>query len=164
MPDERPIIMSMPSIRAILDGNKTQTRRVIRPQPESRLEGLGRSCPYGRSGGDLLWIRETFRKDANRTIYRAEGHQARIGAPWKSPIFMRRDESRITLCVTSVNVERVADIIGRDVLAEGVTSGAIDDFRNHWDQLNAGRGFGWDENPWVWVVEFELLSRRRHNA
>lgn len=81
---ERPIIMSAPMVRAILDGRKTQTRRVIKPQPtvsEQRLRELGAwaegftlseqvnaafqagcvdaTCPYGRPG-DRLWVREAF--------------------------------------------------------------------------------------------------------
>lgn len=76
---ERPIIFSAPMVRAILDGRKTQTRRVVKPQPSSELladfaeiramRGSNRSdaqmlsdclsCPYG-APGDLLWLREAF--------------------------------------------------------------------------------------------------------
>jgi hypothetical protein len=62
---ERPILFSAPMVRAILDGRKTMTRRVIRPvQP--RADGMwpaGRDpvpdCPHGRPG-DRLWVRETW--------------------------------------------------------------------------------------------------------
>lgn len=80
---ERPILFSAPMVRAILEGRKTQTRRIMKPQPQfitgsgSRVyaksdfkkawedipgtsEGSGYSdCPYGRPG-DRLWVRETF--------------------------------------------------------------------------------------------------------
>jgi hypothetical protein len=74
---ERPILFSGPMIRAILDGKKTQTRRVIKPQPanvwtEARMDnGVAcfgapwvkgihvMSCPYGKAG-DRLWVRETW--------------------------------------------------------------------------------------------------------
>ncbi len=70
---ERPIIFSGPMVSAILDGRKTQTRRVVKPQPDE--DGLTRyagtltpwlgtsereySCPFG-APGDRLWVRETW--------------------------------------------------------------------------------------------------------
>jgi hypothetical protein len=69
---ERPILFSGPMVRAILDGTKTQTRRVLKPQPEEHCHGSvlywkGREvlpegtyrCPYGKPG-DRLWVRETY--------------------------------------------------------------------------------------------------------
>jgi hypothetical protein len=80
---ERPILFSAPMVNAILEGRKTQTRRIIKPQPEFigestawRWDGKKGSfrgamgthieemniapyCPYGRAG-DQLWVRETF--------------------------------------------------------------------------------------------------------
>ena len=69
---ERPILFSAPMVRALLDGSKTQTRRVVKPQP-SILAGellcwkdnaltddqMAALCPYGKPG-DRLWVRETF--------------------------------------------------------------------------------------------------------
>lgn len=75
---ERPILFSGPMVRAILEGRKTQTRRVIKPQPESMKE-LPPSCPHGYIG-DQLWVRETF-SDVNNCgapalMYRAD-HELR---------------------------------------------------------------------------------------
>lgn len=80
---DRPILFSAPMVRAILDGSKTQTRRVVKPQPVDRgggslsisyaagkmnhmgpagfmLEKLAQyGCPYGKTG-DRLWVREKF--------------------------------------------------------------------------------------------------------
>ena len=78
---ERPILFSGPMVRAILEGRKTQTRRVVKPQPSQshkvwhgaiddqwaftdHQQGekgnvLNARCPYG-TAGDLLWVRETF--------------------------------------------------------------------------------------------------------
>ena len=67
---EKPILFSAPMVRAILEGRKTQTRRVIKPQPEKDLDPMtviaawdagfiDVKCPYGKTG-DRLWVRERF--------------------------------------------------------------------------------------------------------
>lgn len=67
---ERPILFSAPMVRAILDGNKTQTRRVVKlrngqympPSEKADINGwrqMLRNCPYGQPV-DRLWVRETF--------------------------------------------------------------------------------------------------------
>lgn len=81
---ERPILFSAPMVRAILDGTKTQTRRLVKPQPEPipvdvpkapgdngwwwpakaarsmvQIRDMGAFCPYGKLG-DRLWVREAF--------------------------------------------------------------------------------------------------------
>ncbi len=69
---------------------------------------------------------------------------------WKSPIFMPRWASRITLEITAVRVERLQDISEADARAEGVT--AVCAYRKLWEKIH-GPG-SWDVNPYVWVVEF----------
>ena len=67
---ERPIIFSAEMVRALLDGRKTQTRRLIKPQPPNDVAAVfgdfsygkplhQQKCPYGQPGG-RLWVRETF--------------------------------------------------------------------------------------------------------
>jgi len=60
---EYPILFNGEMVRAILDGRKTMTRRVLKPQPEPCGDGILRplitECPYGYIG-DKLWVRETF--------------------------------------------------------------------------------------------------------
>lgn len=91
---ERPILFSAPMVRAILDGRKSMTRRIIKPQPETMHEGkpywhigglrtswIGRTephwgnnplmCPYGTIG-ERLWVRETFCRSRNNTFYKAD--------------------------------------------------------------------------------------------
>lgn len=196
---ERPIMFSGEMVRAILDGRKTQTRRVIatdtRPQsadtfmrgfppnpvnvrngfgyakcdapPGSRSVSYRVPWPYGDIG-DRLWVRETFAFYpktfyGDKVLYRAVSEQWAL--PWKPSIFMPRRASRITLEITMVRVERVQEISEEDAIAEGVRMNnsthweteARESFRRLWDSLNAKRGFGWDKNPWVWVIEFKKL-------
>lgn len=179
----RPKIFRGHDVRAIREGRKTQTRRVIKPQPEC-LEDvqalqyhiatgepltIGRGCPYGQPG-DRLWVRETFRskQQCGETIdwtYRADCPAlTEYLFPWKPSIFMPRQASRITLQIVSVRVERLWDISEEDAKAEGCnrfidSSGSYDarvQFSELWESIN-GPG-SWDLNPWVWVVEFKEVK------
>lgn len=215
---EHPILFSGEMVRAILDGRKTQTRRVVKrkgwlvcgaaAEPyhaiTQRRSGKGYAavrtecypCPYGQPG-DRLWVRETWAETVNIdchpdwpgrphtnsevdedglvsscVIYRADGGWNWLNdigyetdrSSWRPSIHMPRWASRITLEVTDVRVERVQDISEADVQVEGTPNeqgiGAPDqfDFQQLWDSINAKRGYGWDANPWVWVVEFEQVE------
>ena len=147
---ERPILFSDPMVRAILDGTKTQTRRVVKyaapdlidadgwPLRDCSIEGAGEvraGCPYGMLG-DRLWVREAhaailhqFHGTWIETDYRATyKHGYRLGDSmgikkrWRPSIHMPRHASRIDLEVTDVRVERLQDISEADALAEGVFS------------------------------------------
>lgn len=208
---ERPILFSSDMVRAILEGRKTQTRRVIKPQPYlDRSEGSLHDydffcwdkskdvcqpsdmlvhCPHGQVG-DQLWVRETWRMNGNehdyammdksRVYYRAD--ESWNKAPkWKPSIFMPRWASRIQLDIAKVRVERLQDISEDDACAEGimpiapgyedimysqpnadgkltVTREPIEAFKTLWDSINAKRGYSWNSNPWVWVVDFQVLE------
>lgn len=215
---ERPILFSGAMVRAILEGRKTQTRRVVK-----QLSGFGNvtdfqptktpgfdwmfrnvrklwndlthnrvlsACPYGQAG-DRLWVRETFCvgyeyepgkfaalpfdgcEKTRKAFYRATDDDApnEPTRPWKPSIHMPRWASRITLEIVSVRVERLQNISHADARAEGapmpttemgLTHGEQGDWRGSyrllWDSINHKRGFGWDVNPWVWVIEFKRVT------
>jgi len=106
---------------------------------------------------DGWWVGETFYPDPLR---------------WRSGRFMPRSVARIVLAVSAVRVEPLQDITEEDALAEGADdfpymrcgeedirglgpgSLARPRFRALWDDLNKKRGYGWDSNPWVWVISF----------
>jgi hypothetical protein len=142
---ERPILFSSPMVRAIMDGTKTQTRRVVKvtgPNRDRRMitsphEKIVRfkdgayhyrgttaisgphPCPYGRAG-DSLWVRETFmRADNSVEIFYNADWPNPSGVKWKPSIHMPRAASRITLRITDVRVERLQDISAGDIVDEG---------------------------------------------
>ncbi len=190
---ERPILFSGPMVRAIMEGQKTQTRRVIglaqfgrsdtpgygwtfrgtrnggrgHLWQDFRHEQMLRLCKFG-TPGDRLWVRETF-SDSEPVFYRADGIANDSDMRWKPSIFMPRELSRLTLEIVAVRVERVQDISHDDAVAEGCFRiepcaeyphgnawGRLG-FSHLWDTINAVRGHGWENNPWVWVVEFKRI-------
>jgi hypothetical protein len=222
---ERPILFSGPMVRAILDGQKTMTRRVVKQVPpascthlkwnegpragsprwimdwglsgcysEEDESGTVRhwldiqtavddnsheeiTCPYG-TVGDRLWARESFRVSAERhppddhvwctyiadgTRFEVDGSEIDMGrlklGRSVPSIHMPRWASRITLEITGVRVERLHDITPNECRAEGSYWATDPDdeggFVNLWNGINGKRGYGWDVNPWVWVIGFE---------
>ncbi len=206
---KRPIIFSAPMVRAILDGRKTQTRRVMKVQPwpdalvtvehyhptvidrhgdmqpGKEIFGAhwddgeyGLKSPYG-APGDQLWVRESWRAWSQYDDWPPSRlppgvdvqYIADASAPWssrhRSPRYMPRWASRITLRITDIRVERLQDISEDDAKAEGVgyknpgylpgTKGNwIGSFAYLWNKIN-GAG-AWESNPWVWVISFERVK------
>lgn len=144
----KPIIMSAESVRAILAGRKTMTRRPVKPQRPVEYEykhyadDLLEHCPYPI--GSRLWVRETWCPYADdMTREYCQTHDPEWGEPikpavysadyekgcppldvggcekWLSPVTMPRWASRITLEVTGVRAERLQEITEADVDAEG---------------------------------------------
>ncbi|SEQ71642.1 hypothetical protein SAMN05216548_10739 [Faunimonas pinastri] len=139
---DRQILFSAPMIRALLDGRKTQTRRVVgkrggRSRPnifdgtwaDSYVLDPGNvswredSTPW--KAGDRLQVREACAIDGNRVFYRARHEEAsargpRVDVRWRPSIHMPRWASRLTLIVTDVRVQRLQDISETDAIAEGL--------------------------------------------
>lgn len=145
---ERPILFNGAMVRAILDGSKTQTRRIVKQQPllhtthwdsstsdPSLWMGIGPSeatggtrqtwgwsrCPFGQVG-DQLWARETFSAMGDKDIHAAKIYYRADGDDsgiWTPSIYMPRWASRIQLEITGVRVERLNSITNEDSIAEG---------------------------------------------
>ena len=151
------------------------------------LDEILAMCPFG-AVGDRLWVRETFRpwheidtycgcydictcpsEPATPACYLADGHSIEqedrdeYGVKWRPPIHMPRWACRIILEITGVRVERLTDISTKDCKAEGYPAdreedgGNFDPFLWFRDVWNATGG-DWNSNPWVWVVEFKVLT------
>jgi hypothetical protein len=174
----RPILFSAPMVRALLDGRKTQTRRVMKPQPiGTPLPQLGEPgpCPYGEPGS-LLWVRERASSYWNTWHYFADGPE-KWGRDVSEKTFSRpsihmpRCASRITLEITDVRVQRLQDISDEDAIAEGIEGVTTElqlitrsplqmghaervAFAGLWDHVN-GAG-AWAANPYVWALTFKV--------
>jgi hypothetical protein len=167
---EHPIIFTAPMIRAILDGRKTQTRRLLKGRPPKFAVG------------DRLWVREALvivegplpESIAYRADYRADEWAAIVADQSrhtgfyqvKSPIHMPRDFSRITLEVTETRIQRVQDISEADAVAEGVDappSALMPDrpyaarFRALWNSIHGGGA--WDRNDEVAAYTFTVRAK-----
>ncbi len=184
---ERPILMQTDNVRAILEGRKTQTRRVIgipfdeKPIYTSQVKwpdlgnfevhtkdksfsGYSYKCPYGQVG-DRLWVRESFLIDHYEKLFYKAG---KVFHPefykWKSSIFMPRWASRITLEITEIRVERLQEISREDCIKEGIERHLYMPAGEYERQNFAflwdsinGKKYPWESNPWVWVVAFRVL-------
>ena len=166
---EHPILMNAPMVRAAIAGEKTQTRRILKPQPDF----IGKAgepfwkpdpgrcveirCPFG-SRGDRLWVRETWGCKECREydpsgvfsmptgeceiVYRAGGENG-YGTPtddrWRPSIHMPRWASRLTLEITDVRHERLQEITEADAKAEGALA---------WLSSLDGRAYDEAEKAW----------------
>ncbi len=145
---ERPILFNADMVNAILDGRKTQTRRIVKPTKDRNGSGCQLApceiagevnggdyalCPYGQPG-DRLWVRENFLYLMHGDVTAGDikycaSIDSRSAAGSKNPgywwrkrpsIHMPRWASRITLEIVSVRVERLKQISERDALQEGI--------------------------------------------
>lgn len=220
----RPILFSTPMVQAILEGKKTQTRRIVKPHPKQELDFFGwelhpkklrvafgtgnkvdsfHNFPFGQVG-DVLWVKETScfvqlehahillegAKDKNQMMYKASVHEdwmkfakEQFNYKWTPSIFMPKNACRIWLEITDIRIERLNDISDENAKKEGIilsehSTENIDlwhryddgsytflpqtSFRTLWESIN-GKG-SWNENPYVWVIEFERIQKPTENV
>lgn len=207
----KPILFNAEMVQAILDGRKTCTRRVIKPQPDEKhtyplgfvtdstekkevgsfgfaANEYGGSIqyvkpPYRYAPGDILYVRETWCalpvNEAGHMrghcvyYYRADGELRPEGwrGKWHPSIHMLKEAARIWLKVTDVKVERLQDITSEQIGREGVEveyphvlNGeekryAFLTLWNSTIKKSNLNSYGWDANPYVWVIEFERCEK-----
>ncbi|WKL57275.1 hypothetical protein Q1W73_16655 [Asticcacaulis sp. ZE23SCel15] len=132
----------------------------------------GIKSPHGQPG-DRLWVRETWRPVHSGDPSKGAQYYADVGRDqtiWKPSIHMPRWASRITLEITDIRVEALQDISEADAIAEGCKGincppdhnddlSPQEEYRTLWETIN-GKG-SWNANPWVWVVEFKVVTNGR---
>ncbi|EJG2186263.1 hypothetical protein CRS18_RS00495 [Citrobacter freundii] len=190
---ERGMIFNGEMVRAILDGRKTQTRRIMKNQPAgdfAETPALVRSvgdgfqwhghygessifnCPLG-TVGDRIWVRETYGDCGVRLVYRADtddGAKCKVNR-WTPSIHMPRWASRILLEITDVRVEKLASVSDEEAGKEGYPADPSP-FGGRMDKWLWFRQL-WDSiypeqsfkhNPWVWVIEFKVVPNVPANS
>ena len=209
----KPILFNTDMVRAILDGKKTVTRRLVRPQPTGNYftgvctgstqtgdKAVGQFFWGERQGeisesasppcqtGDILYIRETWQcinpYSDKEFVYKAscDADFASDIAKWLPSIHMPKEAARIWLEVTDVRVERLQRMSHEDMRNEGIHycecpdgftwkpstdmnhcyvthSGAFEALWNSTVNKNDMEHYGWEANPWVWVIEFERCEK-----
>lgn len=196
----KPILFNTEMVRAILDGRKSCTRRVIKfpvnrytnnvpladkvVVQELRCDKVnfleepffsyGMNLPY--QPGDVLYVRETWSEWTGGYVYKAWNSPfpqagAYLEEKWHPSIHMPKDAARIWLKVTEVRVERLQDIDGKGCVKEGIEEEPLKDigdefvkgmFHDLWDSTIKKSDldrYGWNANPWVWVIEFEWCKK-----
>lgn len=138
-----------------------------------QLSTAERTCPI--CTGDILYVRETW-KEAPKGYYYYEDWQRNDIADitkWKPSIHMPKKAARIWLKVMNVRVERLQEISAESALAEGAdkyihTNGGLDEnmtitsFIGIWNSTIKKSDldrYGWDANPYVWVISFERCEK-----
>lgn len=238
-----PMLFSPAMVEALLAGRKTETRRILNPQPETYQNDAGETCDiypfkvegqtrsriasgFGGSGvlttqecraevGDLIWVKEAHyafgwwettdeltkkTHKPKRLFVRCSAKPVSFEAPadvmtgqpehqsgWykRSSLFLPKLDSRLTLRVTSFNIERLHDIDEAGAIAEGVervstevrgpqngyafvdyaepiyafkgSDAATQSYRTLWNSINGPDA--WSANPWIDVTKFDVNKK-----
>ena len=205
MSRELPILFNTEMVRAILDGRKDATRRIVKGFiPDDAVWGYTAFTPKGYIScrgtfadgdgekffklpcepGDILYARETW-KEAPKGYYYYEDWQKDDIADvtkWKPSIHMPKEAARIWLKVTNVMVERLQEITDEQAKREGIQYdecptgftwkqetdmhncyttpiGAMQALWNSTIKKSDIDRYGWDANPYVWVISFERCEK-----
>lgn len=153
----RPILFNTEMVKALLEGRKTVTRRLIKPQPLPvvntlyRKDGTNIWRSFGADWwyefqepcvpGDILWVRETWCESmgqAGKYFYRAYAgptdemkEYAHSFNRWRPSIHMPREAARIFLKVTDVHAEKLREMVLADVLMDGIQE--AETYEETWD-------------------------------
>lgn len=215
----KPILFNTEMVRAILDGRKTCTRRLVKPQPKSKLcytfagsdsdtwgypnrtaheiwgeefklpnditeEELSKRWNPPYHTDDILYVRETWcglpvneaghMRGHTIYYYKADVELRPKGwrGTWHPSIHMPKEAARIWLKVTDVRVERLQEITPQGAWKEGARCSCLHPvpdcagnktaFVNIWNSTIKKADldcYGWDANPWAWVIEFERCEK-----
>lgn len=201
----KPILFNTEMVQAILYGRKTQTRRCVKPFPVLDKDGwwqVGKAVwPQSHvrlfyqegdplwgyapcNPDDILWVRETWYKDAGRYMYKADyavgekffRNGKEVAIRWHPSIHMPKEAARIFLRVKEVRLERLQGIKNYECVDEGAVKrpnitkrGDLvlhnryrEEFARLWGSTIKPTDrdkYGWDANPWVWVIEFERCKK-----
>lgn len=146
----KPILFNTEMVRAILDGRKDATRRIVKGFiPDDAVWGYTAFTPKGYIScrgtfadgygekffklpcepGDILYVRETWKKAPNGYYYYEDWQRNDIAdvTKWKPSIYMPKEAARIWLKVTNVRVERLQEMTFKDFKAEGI----YDDYKTY---------------------------------
>jgi hypothetical protein len=127
----RPMLFSTPMVRALLDGRKTQTRRIVKDVLLQKYKDtdyddfLKVSMLDSKKPkiGEIIWVRETFSQKDDRLIYRSQvcsKYDLPDGFKWKPSLFMPKSVCRLFLEIINVRLERLNDISEFDSISEGI--------------------------------------------
>ena len=189
-----PILFNTEMVRAILDGRKTVTRRLVKHDVDAILNSpyhkehpevedkqiISKLCMSPYQPGDILYVRETWGEgyEEGTYIYRADDKLA--GLPtfkesskliYHPSIHMPKEAARIWIKVTDVRVELLQEITSEQIGREGVEveyphvlNGeekryAFSTLWNSTVKKSDLDRYGWNANPWVWVIEFERCEK-----
>lgn len=175
----RPMLFSTPMVQALLNGTKTQTRRLFNEtiQLGNFDETLKKSI---LKVGSIIWVRETFAHslNSNEFCYKADTDNPIYldkSWKWKPSLFMPKSACRLFLEVTEIRIERLNEISESDAIAEGIEYStefgyklysknsffskhlsASDSYMSLWEFINGQNS--WQENPFVFVYTFKVVE------
>lgn len=183
------IFFNIEDIHSILEGKKTVTRQVVKPvgmqthfwQPlhdrfiieevapkEWQIWLDKRGNPYTCAippykPNDILYVKEGWEygrgKSETKYYYRAD-YTGKFPVTWRSALTMPMGAARIFLRVKDIRVERLQDITEQEAVKEGIRIGlGSKPYFSCKDTFAAVWGHNWEVNPWVWVIDFERISK-----
>lgn len=194
---EKPILFNTEMVRAILDGRKSCTRRIIKQDVDAMLNSpfhkghpevtdaqiINKLCHASYQIGDILYVRETWSEWDDGYVYKAWNKPFPQSGEfpamkWHPSIHMPKAAARIWLRVANVKAERLQEITEDGAEAEGAIDSrgfilspdneynrmhtAREHFTEIWNSTIKGSDldrYGWNANPWVWVIEFERCEK-----